>query len=144
MGRAEKFREPGKHDVGFEADRYAFADPHLLLAKDITHSTEQEEWLYAIGKIALGIVTVRFIYRDGKIRIYGAGFWRKQRKMYEQKERVKYTDNPEIGELVEISKSFLPRPEDLVFKAPALPRADEAPVATGASSYLLTRLIDGG
>ena len=61
-----------------------------------------------------------------------------------KKERVKYTDNPEIGELVEISKSFLPRPEDLVFKAPALPHADEAPVATSASSYLLTRLIDRG
>jgi len=76
-----------KHGVSFEAAQYAFADPHLLIAKDITHNTEQEERLYAIGKIALGIVTVRFIYRDGKIRIYGAGFWRKQRKMYEQKRK---------------------------------------------------------
>jgi len=76
-----------KHGVSFEAAQYAFADPHLLIAKDITHSTKQEERLYAIGKIALGIVTVRFIYRDGKIRIYGAGFWRKQRKMYEQKRK---------------------------------------------------------
>lgn len=29
--------------------------------------------------------------------------------------KVKYTDNPEIGEL-EIVKDFLPRPEDLVFR----------------------------
>jgi len=36
-----------------------------------------------------------------------------------KKERVKYTENPEIGELVEVSKNFLPRPEDLVFKEPA-------------------------
>jgi predicted DNA binding CopG/RHH family protein len=32
------------------------------------------------------------------------------------KEQVRYTDNPEIGELVEVSKDFLPRPEELVFR----------------------------
>ena len=36
-----------------------------------------------------------------------------------KKERVKYMENPEIGELVEISKNFLPKLEDLVFKEPA-------------------------
>lgn len=87
MDEQKNLENQEKHGVSFEAAQYAFADPHLLIAKDITHSTEQEERLYAIGKIALGIVTVRFIYRDGKIRIYGAGFWRKQRKMYEQKRK---------------------------------------------------------
>jgi len=48
-------------------------------------------------------------------QVFGANKGRCMNK----KERVKYTDNPEIGELVEISKSFLPRPEDLVFKEPA-------------------------
>jgi len=38
------------------------------------------------------------------------GFYMKKRK------EVHYTDNPDIGELEVISKSFLPRPEDLVFK----------------------------
>jgi len=30
------------------------------------------------------ILTVRFVYREGKIRIFGAGFWRKGRKYYEE------------------------------------------------------------
>jgi hypothetical protein len=29
-------------------------------------------------------VTVRFTYREGVIRIYGAGYWRKGRKIYEE------------------------------------------------------------
>ncbi len=76
-----------KHGVSFEEAQYAFADPHWILAKDVTHSTEQEERLYAIGEIDRGIVTVRFTNRGHKIRIIGAGFWRKQRRMYEQKRK---------------------------------------------------------
>jgi len=29
-----------KHGVSFEEAQYAFADPHWILTKDITHSTE--------------------------------------------------------------------------------------------------------
>ena len=29
-------------------------------------------------------MTVRFTWRDGQIRIFGAGYWRKGRKIYEQ------------------------------------------------------------
>ncbi|PIQ81816.1 MAG: hypothetical protein COV76_06885 [Candidatus Omnitrophica bacterium CG11_big_fil_rev_8_21_14_0_20_64_10] len=29
------------------------------------------------------ILTVRFVYRSGKIRIFGAGYWRGGRKYYE-------------------------------------------------------------
>jgi hypothetical protein len=32
-----------------------------------------------------GIITVRFTYRYGKIRIFGAGYWRKGKKEYEKK-----------------------------------------------------------
>ena len=32
-----------------------------------------------------GVLTVRFTYRRKKIRIYGAGYWRKGRKIYERK-----------------------------------------------------------
>jgi hypothetical protein len=31
-----------------------------------------------------GLLTIRFTYRDGKIRIFGAGEWRKGRKRYEE------------------------------------------------------------
>jgi hypothetical protein len=30
---------------------------------------------------------VRFTWRDGVIRIFGAGFWRKGRRIYEQQSR---------------------------------------------------------
>jgi hypothetical protein len=29
-------------------------------------------------------MTVRFTYRKGRIRIFGAGYWRKGKKIYEQ------------------------------------------------------------
>ena len=33
-----------------------------------------------IGRVGDGIMTVRFTYRGHVIRIYGAGYWRKERK----------------------------------------------------------------
>jgi hypothetical protein len=30
------------------------------------------------------VMTVRFIVREGKVRIIGAGYWREGRKIYEQ------------------------------------------------------------
>lgn len=33
------------------------------------------------------ILTVRFIYRENKIRIIGAGYWRKGKKTYEEKNK---------------------------------------------------------
>ena len=35
-----------------------------------------------------GIITVRFTYREGKVRIFGAGYWRKGRKRYEQQNNL--------------------------------------------------------
>ena len=37
-----------------------------------------------IGKVAGGILTVRFTHRKRKIRIIGAGNWRKGKKIYEE------------------------------------------------------------
>ena len=74
-----------KHSVSFEEAQYAFEDPYSLILKDEFHSDEEERW-FCVGKIKTGIVTVRFTYRGEKIRIYGAGYWRKMRSLYaEQK-----------------------------------------------------------
>lgn len=32
-------------------------------------------------------MTVRFTYREGRIRIFGAGYWRKGKSVYEQPNR---------------------------------------------------------
>ena len=72
-----------KHGISFELAQYAFSDPHRILAKDIDHS-DQEDRYFCFGKIREKIVTVRFTYRSSSIRIFGAGYWRKGVKIYEE------------------------------------------------------------
>jgi uncharacterized DUF497 family protein len=38
---------------------------------------------YAIGWDGRGVLAVRFTRRDDAVRIIGAGYWRKQRRAYE-------------------------------------------------------------
>ena len=72
-----------KHGVNFETAALAFRDPQRKIFKDEKHG-ETEERQFCIGKVFGKIVTVRFTYREGKIRIYGAGYWRGGRRYYEQ------------------------------------------------------------
>ncbi len=72
-----------KHRVDFVTAARAFKDPHRKIYTDEKHG-EKEERLFCIGKVAGKIMTVRFTYREGMIRIYGAGYWRQGRYHYEQ------------------------------------------------------------
>ncbi len=74
-----------KHGLSFEAVQDVFKDPNRIIALDLDHSTEKEQRYYCFGKIGEGIITVRFTFRHDKIRIFGAGYWRKGRKEYEEK-----------------------------------------------------------
>jgi uncharacterized DUF497 family protein len=76
-----------KHGVSFYDAQYAFADVNRIILEDTVHS-QQEKRYFCIGKIEGGIVTVRFAYRHQKIRIFGAGFWRKGRKRYEKENKI--------------------------------------------------------
>lgn len=69
--------------MSFEEAQLAFQDEYRLIIKDEFHSTSEERW-FCVGDIGTGIVTVRFTYRKKKIRIFGAGYWRKLRKKYFQ------------------------------------------------------------
>ncbi len=82
--RSKNKENQNKHVVSFEIAQYAFTDPNRVILKDISHSTESEERFYCVGKIDNDILTVRFTCRDNTIRIFGAGFWRKGKKIYEQ------------------------------------------------------------
>jgi len=73
-----------KHDLSFEIAQYAFADPNRIIAEDLSHSDNEQRY-YCIGKVDEGVITVRFTYRKNTIRIYGAGYWRKGKKIYEDK-----------------------------------------------------------
>jgi uncharacterized DUF497 family protein len=72
-----------KHDVSFAVAQHAFLDPHRIIVEDIEHSTEEDRY-YCIGRVGDGIMTVRFTYRGNIIRIYGAGYWRKGKMIYEE------------------------------------------------------------
>lgn len=73
-----------KHGVRFEMAQYAFADPNRIIAEDISHRGKEKRY-YCFGKVKDGIMTVRFTYRKNIIRIFGAGYWRKGKKIYENK-----------------------------------------------------------
>ena len=77
-----------KHEVSFELAQYAFADPHRVIAEDVTHSQDELRY-YCFGKVGEGIITARFTYRGDKIRIIGAGYWRKGRKIYGDQNKKK-------------------------------------------------------
>ena len=76
-----------KHNVSFSLAQYAFLDPNRVIVEDVNHSTEEERF-YCIGRVGNGIITVRFTYRGSVIRIYGAGYWRKGRKIYEGQNKI--------------------------------------------------------
>ncbi len=76
-----------KHGVAFSLAQYAFADPHRVIAEDLAHS-EDETRYFCFGEVEGGILTVRFIYRGGVIRIIGAGYWRKGKKIYERENKI--------------------------------------------------------
>jgi uncharacterized protein len=84
----EKDRENReKHGVSFELAQYAFADPERVIAQDLTHSSDETRF-FCFGRMGDGILTVRFTYREGTIRIFGAGYWRKGKRLYEQAHHI--------------------------------------------------------
>ncbi len=78
----------GKHGVSFFEAQKAFLDTERVIAEDLDHSHSEKRY-YCFGKVNEEIMTVRFTYRGYKIRIIGAGYWRKGRKIYEQTQKSK-------------------------------------------------------
>jgi uncharacterized protein len=76
-----------KHGVNFSLAQEAFLDPKRVIARDLAHS-ESEERFYCFGSVGGGVLTVRFTYRKYVIRIIGAGYWRKGKRIYEQENQV--------------------------------------------------------
>ena len=58
-----------------------------MIAEDVSHSRAEKRY-YCFGKVTDGILTVRFTYRKGVIRIIGAGYWRKGKKIYEKENKI--------------------------------------------------------
>jgi len=84
--KKEKVNEK-KHQVSFKEAQLAFVDPKRVIAKDLEHSKIESRY-YCFGKVDEGIMTVRFTYRNNKIRIIGAGYWRKGKQIYEEENKI--------------------------------------------------------
>ena len=76
-----------KHAVSFSEAQFAFADPNRVIAEDLTHGGAEKRY-YCFGKVGEGILAVRFTYRRGIIRIFGAGYWRRGKQIYERENKI--------------------------------------------------------
>jgi uncharacterized DUF497 family protein len=76
-----------KHGVSFALSQLAFLDLHRIILEDLEHSQDEKRY-YCLGQVSDGILTVRFTYRKRKIRIIGAGYWRKGKKIYEKENQI--------------------------------------------------------
>jgi uncharacterized DUF497 family protein len=72
-----------KHGVGFELAQFAFLDPKRVIAEDLEHSQGERRY-FCFGIVDDAVMTVRFTWRSGRIRIFGAGYWRKGKTIYEE------------------------------------------------------------
>jgi len=76
-----------KHGVSFALVQLAFLDHYRVILQDLEHSDEEKRY-YCLGRVSGGIMTVRFTYRKNKIRIIGAGYWRKGKRIYEKENKI--------------------------------------------------------
>ena len=76
-----------KHGVPFARAQLAFADRHRVIAEDLSHSRGEKRY-YCFGSVGEGILTVRFTYRGEVVRIIGAGYWRKGKRIYERENQI--------------------------------------------------------
>lgn len=71
--------------MSFEEAQYAFLDENRVIAEDISHSNhERRYYCFGLNEEGTGVLTVRFTYRAELVRIFGAGYWRRGKKIYEQ------------------------------------------------------------
>lgn len=76
-----------KHGVPFALAQYAFADPKRVIAEDTAHSGREPRY-FCFGRVGEGILTVRFTHRADVVRIFGAGYWRKGKAIYERENQI--------------------------------------------------------
>jgi len=86
-GNEKNLINQAKHGASFTAAQQAFLDPDRVIAEDLSHS-RQEKRYFCFGKAGDGILTVRFTYRNGVIRIFGAGYWQKGKQVYERENQI--------------------------------------------------------
>ena len=86
---AKNIENQKKHGLSFDKAQHVFFDQHRVTAEDLEHSQfEKRFYCFGLDAQGHGIITVRFTYRSNRIRIFGAGYWRKGKQIYEQANRL--------------------------------------------------------
>jgi uncharacterized DUF497 family protein len=76
-----------KHQVDFFTASLAFGDVNRIIFTDDKNSRFEDRY-FCIGESSYGIITVRFTMRGNQVRIIGAGYWRKGKRLYEEKNKI--------------------------------------------------------
>ena len=76
-----------KHGIPLAKAQFAFADANRVIAEDLSHSSSEKRY-YCFGRVEDGVLTVRFTYREDVIRIFGAGYWRRGKGIYERENQI--------------------------------------------------------
>lgn len=76
-----------KHKVTFGIAQFTFLDPNRIVAEDTQHGGNEKRY-FCFGSVKGGVLTVRFTYRNDRIRIIGAGYWSKGKKIYEKENKL--------------------------------------------------------
>jgi uncharacterized DUF497 family protein len=76
-----------KHGVSFAEAQADFLDRARVIARGLEHSHTEPRFC-CFGRVADGVITVRFTCRGNIIRIIGAGYWRRGKKLYEAHSKV--------------------------------------------------------
>jgi len=76
-----------KHGVSFVQAQAAFLDSGRVIARDVERRRSEPRF-YCFDRVSDGVLTVRFTYRGNVIRIIGAGYWRRGKKLYEVHSKV--------------------------------------------------------
>ena len=74
-----------KHGIDFYDAQQAFMDDKRIIAEDLDHGGGEKRY-FCFGKVSDRIMTVRFTWRNNIIRIIGAGYWRKGKKIYDEEQ----------------------------------------------------------
>jgi len=76
-----------KHGIYFFLAQQAFLDPKRIIAQDLKHGGGEKRY-FCFGRVDEEVMTVRFTYRENVIRIIVAGYWRKGKVFYEEKNKI--------------------------------------------------------
>jgi len=75
-----------KHGIPFDLAQRAFSDPRRVILEDLNHGSVEQRF-FCLGVVNGEVMTVRFTRRGEQVRIFGAGYWRKGRRIYEKEGR---------------------------------------------------------